>query len=214
MVAPLLLRFAPKVIPFVKSLIPKLAVPAAILLTAPGLLQLVKTKTLIAGIISPVGAATGLIGQQIAQKTGLIPTPFKPSKKGEPLVVTDITPRPTEPPFQLPSLPSIPDIPKPPSVLTAGAIGAAIGAAFAGIIPLIKDRKIKEEKLPIAQLPPTPQLQPSLEPFGATQPLEEVVAPEMIPTAMPSIKITNKPQINISFKKSRRFINQQVLVKQ
>ena len=108
----------------------------------------------------------------------------------------------------------------------AGLIGAA-GAAAVGGAALVKKglEKVKEkallpksipsipsQALPHAILPAVPSITPSQQPLGAMQkekPLEAVSAP----AAMPNIKITNKPEINISFKKSRKFINQQVLVK-
>ncbi len=100
-------------------------------------------------------------------------------------------------------------------IATAG-IGAA---AVLGTQRLLRDRKIPTlpsglpAALPAAAittgLPVSPR---AIEPLGAVQPekpIEEVKPPK----AVPAVKITNKPEININFRKSRRFINQQILVR-
>jgi len=101
-----------------------------------------------------------------------------------------------------------------PATLLAG--GLVLGGKILG---KIKDRDISlpslpSRQIPIAQLPvATAQaLTPTTAPLGAVQkpkPIEEVKPVK----AVPSVKIVNKPQVNVSFRKSRRFINQQVVVK-
>jgi len=67
------------------------------------------------------------------------------------------------------------------------------------------------QSIPLAAAPSIPAAVP--EPLGAVQ---QEKPPEIakVPKAVPMVRITNKPQnnINIRFSKSRKFINQQVLV--
>jgi len=97
----------------------------------------------------------------------------------------------------------------------AAAGAAALTAAAVAVTRRIRaGPKTPAQAPPIGLLPSIPSLTPSTQPLGA---VEKPIEPEAIvaaqPVSMPSIKITNKPQINIRFSKSRRFINQQVLVK-
>jgi len=103
----------------------------------------------------------------------------------------------------------------------AGLVGGAavLGAAGISAVQRFRERRqeqavIPSQAFPSAILPAQPSLTPRTQPLGAA---EKEVEPEAIlpvePIKLPSIKITNKPQINISFRKTRRFINQQVLIK-
>lgn len=102
----------------------------------------------------------------------------------------------------------------------AGLIGGA-AALGAGAISAVrrfregrKETSIPSAVLPTAILPALPSLTPRTQPLGAAEkPIEAADEIMAAPIAMPSIKITNKPQINISFRKSRSFINQQLLLK-
>jgi hypothetical protein len=101
-------------------------------------------------------------------------------------------------------------------VLSAAGLVAG-GAGLAAVIPKAA-KKVKEKlssipkssitsALPVAKAP--------TEPFGAA---EKVASPSQIEEtkpAMPSIinKINVKPEINVSFKKSKKFINQQVFAR-
>ncbi len=105
---------------------------------------------------------------------------------------------------------------------TAGLVGAA-AAAGVGVVAVAK-KKIKEIKIPklpeikAAELPaailPSPPPSQILEPFGVAQPTPEPL-PAVSAPAMPAIsnKITFKPEINIKISKSRKFINQQLLIR-
>ena len=105
----------------------------------------------------------------------------------------------------------------------AGLIGAVTAAAAGGLVVAGRVIKGKIPSLPtgrasqlppIAFLPAPSSITPTIQPLGAVQkPMEPEKIAQAQPLAMPSIKITNKPEINISFRKSRRFINQQVIVK-
>lgn len=105
--------------------------------------------------------------------------------------------------------------------IKAGLIGAgaaAVAGAAAIAVKKVKEKlpsKIPSAELPAAILPTVPSLTPRTQPLGAVEKpveVEKVVAAQ--PVSMPSIRISNKPSINISFRKSRKFINQQVLVRQ
>jgi len=112
----------------------------------------------------------------------------------------------------------------PPIVL--GGLGGLAGGAIAvpivkTIIETVKGRKEKEIIIPETIIPSTQfsqlptVVQPQQQPIGAVQ--QEVVEekPKAIQTvATPNIINKNvfNPEINISFKKSRKFINQQILV--
>ncbi len=108
----------------------------------------------------------------------------------------------------------------------AKTAGLVAGAAAAGLgVVAVAKKKIKEIKVPklpeikAAKLPaailPSPPPSQILEPFGAAQPTP---TPEPLPAAAPAMpaisnKITFKPEINIRFSKSRKFINQQLLMR-
>jgi len=111
--------------------------------------------------------------------------------------------------------------------LTAGLIGAG-AAAVAGTGALIgrEVKKRRDRPKPVAEIPSqvpaaatfaalpsqvTPQFQQI--PGETPAPVEKEVVPEA--PAMPAInnKITVSPEINIKFSKSRKFINQQIIVR-
>ena len=111
-------------------------------------------------------------------------------------------------------------------ILKRGGPLAAATALGVGLVPVgraalarFRERRAAAPLIPTgvpptALLPSIPSLTPTTQPLGAVQkPIEEKELIAAAPVAMPSIKITNKPQINISFRKSRRFINQQIFVK-
>ena len=108
---------------------------------------------------------------------------------------------------------------------TAGLIGGVAAATVGGVVLAKKGiAKVKgllpstatggligSRAAPTGLLPATPSITPVTQPLGAVQ---KEVAPTTSPiSTLPPIKITNKPVINVSFRKSRKFINQQVLVK-
>jgi len=97
-------------------------------------------------------------------------------------------------------------------LIGAGLAGLGLGVAAPAIAGAIKARG----DVPLSLIPSTGILTPDTQPLGAAQPeVKEEEPKPMEPLTMPSIKITNKPQnnINIKFSKSRRFINQQVLIR-
>lgn len=106
-----------------------------------------------------------------------------------------------------------------PAGLVGAAVAGALGLVAGGAVGAAVAGKIRERGERLAEpfgVSPLSPLTPTTQPLGAVQP--EVKEPEpkaMEPLTMPSIKITNKPQnnINIKFSKSRRFINQQVLIR-
>jgi len=94
----------------------------------------------------------------------------------------------------------------------AGIIGlGGVGAVIVGKKILEKIPK-KGVISPLLATPPVPTV---IDKPLTTGPAPPKKAADLLkpPVAMPSIKISNRPVINISFKKSRRFINQQVLVR-
>ena len=105
-----------------------------------------------------------------------------------------------------------------------GGVAAVVGAGAVGVAKVVKRlKKPKVPKIPsgvipsglppIAFLPAPPSITSITAPIGAVEkPIEQEILAPTAPVSMPSIKITNKPSINISFRKSRRFINQQVLI--
>jgi len=107
---------------------------------------------------------------------------------------------------------------------TAGLVGgaAALGGVAIGAFRRFRDRPrqvrgpIGADVLGAAILPATPTI--ISQPLGVVEkpPKEEptTVTPSVAAPAMvPDIKIINKPEINIRFSKSKRFINQQVLIR-
>ena len=100
---------------------------------------------------------------------------------------------------------------------TAAAVvgGVALGKAALAKIPKVPKlpKKIAPQVLPPALLPALPGITPTTQPLGAVQQVKE---PEVsLPMQQPPINITNtfNPSVKISFKKSRKFINQQLLFK-
>ena len=106
---------------------------------------------------------------------------------------------------------------KAPSIPTALKVGGLVGGAAAlAAGGLIVAKKIKEKikgAPDLAIFPEGTAIQP--EPISAI-PKEipkEMVAAEAARPQLPSIKNVFKPEVNISFRKSRRFINQQINIK-
>jgi len=98
----------------------------------------------------------------------------------------------------------------------AGLAGLGVGAIGAALLPKAAAAIKARGETPLGLIPSTGILTPDTQPLGAVQPEKKEEVPKaMQPLTMPSIKITNKPQnnINIKFSKSRRFINQQVLIR-
>ena len=104
---------------------------------------------------------------------------------------------------------------------TAGVIGGLAAAGVgAGVLTKKAIDKFKKPKVPSAiaglglPVAPLPTIQ---QPLGAAVrvPEEAVIEDKPVKAAptMPSIKNTFNPSINISFRKTRRFINQQIIVK-
>lgn len=109
------------------------------------------------------------------------------------------------------------DVGKKAGLIGAGAVGAAalvaaakkLSSVRAPTIPTIG--AIPSAVLPTAILPAEPSLSTRTQPLGAVeQPKPKDVAPGAV---LPDIKINNSPEINIRFSKSKKFINQQVLLK-
>lgn len=109
--------------------------------------------------------------------------------------------------------------------LTTGLIGGGVAAAVGGVVlakkgltkvkSLLPTGQAQQPVVTFQQIPALPSISTGAAPIGAVEkptPLEKEIAPMQV---MPSIKITNKPQnnINIRFSKSRKFINQQLLVR-
>lgn len=205
MVLPLLLRgiafLAPKIIPVIS----KIAQTA-------GRFLLPKTfKGALIGaatIPATVGLATTPFGKK-ALKTVFDPRKGFERGKATPEFVTEVVTKIKEPTTKVSEF----DITE--ALKKAGLIGA--GAALVGGTIVagkrVRERFARQEM--IAQLPlaPTPVTGRALAPVR--QPVEEKpVVVEALPKVKPiTIRNVFKPSIDISFRKSRRFINQQVLIK-
>jgi len=113
-------------------------------------------------------------------------------------------------------------------VKKAGVVGglaaAGVGAAVIAKKAIEKIRKPKVPQIPkaiipVAAIPALQQLPsellPETEPIGVVKKPVEEEKPALPTPSMPSInnKNTFSPEINIKFSKSRKFINQQVLVR-
>ena len=103
-----------------------------------------------------------------------------------------------------------------PVIPILGTVGA-IAAATALAAPIIKE---KLKKVPDLIAPGTIAVTPpiSTQPLQALAPVQKAVVEKKTMVGGPiqkpiSIKNTFKPSIDISFKKTRRFINQQVVIK-
>lgn len=98
----------------------------------------------------------------------------------------------------------------------AGVVGGAAAITAAAIAAI---RKVRKEKVPIPSLPlPTALFQgipiptPTIEPIGVVEkPVEKPI--EVVPKAAPAIKNIFKPEVNVKVSHSKRFINQQILVR-
>lgn len=93
---------------------------------------------------------------------------------------------------------------------TAGLIGGAAAAVVGGaaVVKKIKE-KIPSVRQPTGTLPAPPSITAITQPLGAVEKPKGAISKPITPT----IKINNNPTIDIRFSKSRRFINQQILVK-
>lgn len=99
--------------------------------------------------------------------------------------------------------------------LTVGA-GSYIKKFFAPKLPTAEETQTPSET--ISSLIPSIVQAPTVQSFGAAQPQQPQQPTEKVvdtTTKMPVInnKITVKPNINVSFRKTRKFINQQILCK-
>jgi len=96
----------------------------------------------------------------------------------------------------------------------AGVVGG-VAALTAAVIAAAKKRRAEVPGLP--GLPGAPGLMAPVisQPFGAAKKPEPEKPKELPAPAMPSInnRITFKPEINIRISKSRKFINQQLLIR-
>jgi hypothetical protein len=96
-------------------------------------------------------------------------------------------------------------------IIAAGVAGKSALEKAAAKVKAIIPKKLPSVSLPAALLPAPPSITPQAQPLGAVQKPKDIpvaVAPKPI-----TIKNTFKPSIDISFRKSRRFINQQILVR-
>jgi len=86
--------------------------------------------------------------------------------------------------------------------------------AAKGLIPSLPKRKKATQELPVGLLPAPPSITPTTQPLGAVQQVVEPT-PSLPVEKVKPMKITNtfNPTIDIRFSKSRRFINQQIIVK-
>ena len=108
-------------------------------------------------------------------------------------------------------------------VAKVGGLGVAAAAALVGSAALIA-KAAKRLKSGVPGLPGLPGLPgapgvilPSApvisQPFGPAKKPEVEKPKELLQARAPDIRIVNKPEINIRFSKSRKFINQQLLVR-
>lgn len=106
----------------------------------------------------------------------------------------------------------------------AGILGAVVaGGVGAGALIKAGVERVKKAKSPAipktltipAVLMPSKPLPPAREPFGAAQRPPKEEKPFPVTQTMPNIinKIRVAPEINISFRQSRKFINQQILIR-
>ena len=110
----------------------------------------------------------------------------------------------------------------------AGILGAGVALVAGGIsiakkklrgakIPKVSlpTRQIAPQVLPAALLPAAPSLTPDTQPLGAVKQVEEKPTPTLPVEKIKPMKITNtfNPTIDIRFSKSRKFINQQILIR-
>lgn len=92
-----------------------------------------------------------------------------------------------------------------PSIIIPG-LAAGIGALTTALLLREKDTKL----VPLLPIPS------QIQPIGVAKKIVEEEKPKVPTPTMPSItnKINVSPEININFRKSRKFINQQILVRQ
>lgn len=106
------------------------------------------------------------------------------------------------------------------AALAAGLVAAIKGLKGSQQVPSLLPTQVPAQlpsaRLPTALLPAPPSISTRAQPLGAVQKIVEPV--QKMPQeekVMPEINITNRPQTNIDirFSKSKKFINQQVLLK-
>jgi len=94
-------------------------------------------------------------------------------------------------------------------LVKAGIVGGVVAATVGGVKAIVKKRAEAKEKVlePQDIIDVTP-IEDITKPFGAVE------KPKIVPKekVQPSIKNTFNPTIDIRFSKSRKFINQQILV--
>lgn len=170
-----------------------------------------KPKTAL-GLAVGVPTAVGVL--KVSPKARSLISPFKAEKRGEELgkIIEDpskLFPKEKEKPIE-----KIKEIAK-----TAGIVAVPAAAAAAGVA--VAAKKIKEAKEKVISSPeqiatlPSETLPATEEPLGAMQPEPQKVPIEAAPVSMPSIKNVFKPSIDIrvSQRKTRKFINQQVVIR-
>lgn len=108
------------------------------------------------------------------------------------------------------------------SFKAAGVIGGTTAAVLGGTallkkgIEKAKSKKVKFPKINPNLLAGPSKLEPLVPkqiPLGPAKRVTEQAEDKIKPKSIPAIKNTFKPEINISFRNSKKFINQQVLVK-
>lgn len=167
---------------------------------------------------TPTGIAkAAFVGGALTAVPSLAKTfnPFKAGQKAAPFIAD---------PSKLLPAPKQPLGEKIKEVAKVAGLGAGAVAAVAGAAAVVK-KVVSKAKLPeIAKLPaalPAAIIQPTLaeptapaalQPLGAVQPTPKPKEPK---AEMPSISniINFKPQIDIRFSKSHKFINQQLLIR-
>jgi len=82
-------------------------------------------------------------------------------------------------------------------------------------IPSFPKRKKATQEPPIALIPAPPSITPTTQPLGAVQQVVDKPTPSLLVEKQKPMRITNtfNPTIDIRFSKSRKFINQQIIVK-
>jgi len=181
---------------------------------------------ILAAIINPAAAAAFILPKTITGAAKLafvagaitaVPAlatqfnPFTAGKKAAPFIADPSLLLPKDKPLKEKVL----------EVAKAGGIGVGVAAALAGAAALIA-KAVKKVRPGLPGIPGLPGLPgapgvtlptaPSLQPLGAVQPPKKEV-PKPLPKEKPiTIRNTFNPEVNIRFSKSRRFINQQVLL--
>ena len=110
-------------------------------------------------------------------------------------------------------------------VAKVGGLGVGVAAALLGSAALISKaaKRLKSGAPGLPGLPGLPgapgvflpaAVPPTIsQPFGAAEKPTPEKPKEILQAKVPDIRIVNKPEINIRFSKSRKFINQQLLIR-